>query len=163
MNCFAPFSDNVNLGLSESSGVNRGSVRELIEDAHVKSIPLAGAICAVAVVFYSAYTETYDGVGFVILLVFFVYFLNVKSGSWRGAAALSPTSGAAIHTPVREVAKGLASLVAGAVAVVIGLRVPDVRLGVAIALTAGVGAIVAFMLFVLRALNAWNSGSSGPL
>jgi hypothetical protein len=84
--------------------------------------------------------------------------LNLKSGSRRGAAALSPTSGEAIHTPIREFAKGLACIVAGAIGVVVGLRVPDVQLGVAIALTAAVVAIVAFMLFLLRTLHAWQSG-----
>lgn len=88
----------------------------------------------------------------------FAYFLNLKSGSRRGAAALSPTSGEAIHTPIREFAKGLACIVAGAIGVVVGLRVPDVQLGVAIALTAAVVAIVAFMLFLLRTLHAWQSG-----
>jgi hypothetical protein len=123
----------------------------------VKWIPIAGALCAVAIVFHSAYMRTYDGVGVVILLVFFAYFLNLKSGRRRGAAALSPTSGAAIHTPIREFANGLACLVAGGLGVAIGLRVPDVQLGVAIALTAAVAAIVGFMLFLLRAANAWNS------
>jgi hypothetical protein len=93
----------------------------------VKLIPIAGALCAVAIVFYSAYMRTYDGVGVVILLVFFAYFLNLKSGRRRGAAALSPTSGAAIHTPIREFANGLACLVAGGLGVASGLRVPDVQ------------------------------------
>ena len=124
----------------------------------MKPIPIAGALCAVAVVFYCAYTRTYDGVGLVILLVFFAYFLNLKSGGRRGAAALSPTSGEAIHTPIRELAKGLACLLGSiALAAVVGYAVSDMRLAVSIALTAVVVGIVAFMLFVLRAANAWNS------
>jgi hypothetical protein len=127
----------------------------------MKFIPVAGALCAVAVVFYCAYTRSYDGVGLVILLVFFTYFLNLKSGGRSGAAALSPTSGEAIRTPIRELAKALTCLLAGAVGVAIGLRIPRVRLGVAMAATAAVVAIVACMLFLLRAANAWNSRARG--
>lgn len=123
----------------------------------MKPLPIAGVLCAVAVVFYCAYTRTYDGVGLVILLVFFTYFLNLKSSSRRGAAARSPSSGEAIHLPIREFAKGLAFLLAGAIGVVVGLQIPDVQLGVAVALTAAVVAIVGFMLFLLRAANARNS------
>ena len=121
----------------------------------MKPIPIAGALCTIAVVFYCAYTRTYDGVGLVILLVFFAYFLNLRTGGRRGGAALSPTSG--IRAPVRELAKGLACLVAGAVGVVIGLRVPDVQLGLAIALTAVVVGLVAFVLFIFRSLSARQS------
>ena len=125
----------------------------------MKPISIAGALCAVAAVFYCAYTRTYDFVGLVILLVFFAYFLNLKSGRRRGAAALSASSGGAVHSPVRELTKGLACLVAGALGVVIGLQIADVQLGVALALTSAVAAIVGFMLFLLRAANARNSSA----
>ena len=46
----------------------------------VKRVPIAGVFCAIAVVFYCAYTRSHDGVGLAILLVFFTYFLNFKSG-----------------------------------------------------------------------------------
>jgi hypothetical protein len=108
-------------------------------------------------VFYSAYTRSPDAVGIVMLLVFFAYFLNLKSGQRRGNSLLSLTSNEAVGSPIREVAKALACLVAGALGVVIGLRVPDVQLGVAIALTAVVVGVVAFMIFLLQALNAWQS------
>lgn len=119
--------------------------------------PIAGALCGVAVVFYCAYTRSYDGVGLVILLVFFSYFLNLKLGSRSGAVVLS-SSYSQGASPLREVVKAVACLVAGAVGVAIGLKIPDIQLGVATALTALVIALVAFMLFVLRALNARNSG-----
>jgi hypothetical protein len=129
----------------------------------MKWIPIAGALCAIAAVFYCAYTRTYDFVGLLILLVFFAYFFNLKSGGRRGVSLPSPASGLAVRSPIREVGKGLACLAAGAVGVVIGLRVHDVQLGVAIALTAAVAAIVTFLLFLLRAANAWNFGGNGPL
>lgn len=122
----------------------------------MKVIPIAGALCAAAVVFYSAYTRSYDGVGLVILLVFFTYFLNLKSGRGRAASLPSSSSGLAVRTPIREFAKGLACLASGAIGVTIGLRIPDVKLGVAVALTAAVAGIVGFMLFAFRALNVWN-------
>jgi hypothetical protein len=120
----------------------------------VKLIPIASALCAVAAVFYCAYTRTYDFVGLVILLVFFAYFLNLKSEGRRDVSLPSPASVHAVRSPIWEVGKGLACLVAGAVGVVIGLHVPDVQIGVAIALTAAVAGIVAFMLFLLRAVTA---------
>lgn len=125
----------------------------------MKIIPIGGVLCAVAVVFSSAYTQTADGVGLVILLVFFTYFLNLKSGARGGA--LSPASGAVINSPIRELAKGLACLVLAAVVVAVGLKIPDVRLAVAVALTAAVAAIVGFMLFLMRAFSAWQSGKFG--
>lgn len=70
-----------------------GPGRPSYERANVKVIPIAGALCAAAVVFYSAYTRSYDGVGLVILLVFFTYFLNLKSGSGRAASLPSSSSG----------------------------------------------------------------------
>ena len=119
----------------------------------MKIIPIAGALGAVAVIFYCAYTRTYDAVGLVILLVFFTYFLNLKVGGLRGAEALSPARRVATNAPIRELGKGLGCLGGGALGVVVGLGIPEVQLGVAVALTAAVVGIVAFMLFVLRALG----------
>ena len=62
---------------------------------------------------------------------------------------LSPNSGSASRSSVRELAKGLACIVGGALGVGIGMKIPDVPFGVAIALTAVVVGIVAFMLFTL--------------
>jgi len=42
----------------------------------MKPIPIAGALCTIAVVFNCAYTRTYDGVGLVMLLVFFCLLLK---------------------------------------------------------------------------------------
>jgi hypothetical protein len=123
----------------------------------MKLLSIAGVFCAIAVVFYCAYTRSPDAVGIVMLLVFFAYFLNLKSGQRRGNSLLSLTSNEAVGSPIREVAKALACLVPGALGVVVGLRVPDVQLGVAIALTAVVVGVVAFMIFLLQALNAWQS------
>jgi hypothetical protein len=123
----------------------------------MRPLPIAGILCAVGALFYCAYTRSYEAVGPLILLVFFTYFLNLKSSQRRGASLPSPTSGQAVRSPIQEVAKGLACLVVGALGVVIGLRIPDVQFGVAIALTAMVVAVVAFMLFVMGAFNAWNS------
>jgi hypothetical protein len=91
--------------------------------------PIAGVFCAIAVVFYCAYTRSYDGMGLVILLVFFTYFLNLKSRERSRAAVLSPTSGSASRSPVRELAKGLACIAGGALGVGIGLKIPDVQMG----------------------------------
>jgi len=52
--------------------------------------------------------------------------------------------------------------VGGALGVGIGIKIPDVELGVAIALTAAVVGIVAFMLFLLRALNVLPFGGDNP-
>jgi hypothetical protein len=93
----------------------------------------------------------------VILLVFFAYFLNLKFGRRRRAAALSAGSGGAVHSPARELTRGLACLVAGALGVVIGLQIADVQLGLAIALTAVVVGLVAFVLFIFRSLSARQS------
>jgi hypothetical protein len=123
----------------------------------MKLLPIAGVLCAVAVLFYCAYTRSYEAVSVVILLVFFAYFLNRKSEA-RGVASFpSPTSGQVVRSPIREVAEGLACLVVGGLGVGIGLRVPGVQLGVALALTAAVTGILALVIFLLRTLNAWNS------
>jgi hypothetical protein len=124
----------------------------------VRPLQLAGVLCAVAVLFYCAYTRSYEAVSVLILLVFFAYFMNLKSGLRSPAPRLSPASDEAVLSPIRELAKGLAFLVAGGIGVGIGLALPDVRVGVALALTAAVTGVVAFVVCALRALGAWNSG-----
>jgi hypothetical protein len=124
-----------------------------------KLFQLAGVLCALAVLFYCVYTRSFDGASIVVLVVFFAYFYNLKLARRSAGSLPSPNSAQVARKPIRELAKGLGCLVGGgALAGVVGYVVPDVQLAVAIALTAVVGGIVAFMLFLLRALSAWQSG-----
>jgi hypothetical protein len=54
-----------------------------------KAIQLGGALSAVAALFYCVYTRSFDGVGIVILLVFFAYFYNLSYLSYRGGTSFS--------------------------------------------------------------------------
>jgi hypothetical protein len=125
-------------------------------DSHgAKATFFAGVLCAVAVLFYCVYTQSFDAVGLLILLVFFAYFRNLKFGSRGMSSPPSPAAGQVVRfSPLRELAKALGCLVAGGIGVGIGLRIPDVQMGVALALTAAVVGLVGFMLYLLRAATA---------
>jgi hypothetical protein len=56
----------------------------------VRLIQLAGALCVVAILSYCVYTRSYEAASVVILLVFFAYFLNLKSLGWAGLRSPPP-------------------------------------------------------------------------
>jgi hypothetical protein len=122
----------------------------------VKLIPVAGVLCWLAALFYFIYIKNYEAPGLLILVVFFGYFSSQLN--WGGSDGASNPfkflrQGGA--STLRELAKGLGCIVAGAaIAAVAGLTIPNVELAVAIALTAVVVGFVAFVLFLLRAFMA---------
>jgi hypothetical protein len=130
----------------------------------VRLIPVAGVLCWVAVLFYCIYIRNYEAPAFLILVVFFAYFFSQRR--WGGSDKASDPFKFLRQdggSPIRELAKGVGCLVAGsAIAAAAGLTIPNVELGVAIALTAAVVGIVGFVLFLIRAFSAWGS-SRGTL
>jgi hypothetical protein len=80
---------------------------------------------------------------------------QIRNSRWSFAPL--PASGQVVSLP-RELAKGLGCLVAaGVLAIGAGYSIPDSRLALSIGLTAVVVGVVAFVLFVLRALNVRRS------
>jgi hypothetical protein len=126
---------------------------------NVRLISVAGILCWIAALFYFIYIKNYEAPGFLILVVFFVYFLGQRKWSGSDNASnpfkfLQQDGG----SPIRELVKGLGCVVVGvAIAAAAGLAIQNVELSVAIALTAVVIGIVAFVLFLVRALRVVGS------
>jgi hypothetical protein len=114
---------------------------------------LAGIIGAVGVLFYCVYARQFETAAAVILIAFLAYFFHLRTGGGAAAALASPST-RVVRSPIRELTKGLTCVLAAAVAVDVALRVSDVKMGVAIALTAVVVGILGFMFFLARALGA---------
>jgi hypothetical protein len=129
-----------------------------IDDRNVRLVTVAGLVCWVAALFYCIYIKNYEAPAFLILAAFFVYFFSRRK--WSGSDnASSPFSflGQDGGPPIWELVKGLGCAAVGAaIAAAAGLTISNVELGVAIALTAVIVGIVAFVLFLIRALSAWS-------
>jgi hypothetical protein len=93
-----------------------------------------------------------------ILVAFFAYFIGKrKSGDSEKATDPFKALRESGSSPFRELAKGLAWLIGCLlVGLGIGMKIPDVQLGVAFALSVVVIGVVAFVLFLIRALSAWG-------
>lgn len=119
-------------------------------------IRFAIALGWVAALFYGLYVGNYELPAILILVAFFVYFMSLRN--WGEADTPTnplnflrqPSSSA-----IKELAKGLASLIGSLlVGLGIGMNIPEVQLGVAFALCIVVIGVVAFVLFLIRALSA---------
>jgi len=126
-------------------------------------IPIAIILCWVAALFCCIYIKNYQVPGFLVLALFFAYFSG--QGDWGASGkALKPFKFLRQHgsSPIRELSKGVGCIVGAAAITAAGLAIPNVDLGVAVALTAAMVGMVACMLFLLRAFSAWESGRGSP-
>lgn len=104
--------------------------------------------------FYCAYARYYDGVAIVILVAFFAFFKDrLSRGMRHGSLLPSPPAKETIRSPGLEIVKALGCLLAAAMGVGIAMTIPYGQLAVAFALTCTVSGIVAFMMFVMRAVG----------
>lgn len=114
-----------------------------------------------AALFYSVYVRNYEVPAILILAAFFVYFISQRKFS-DSEKATEPfkflRQGGS--SPIRELAKGLTWLIGCLlIGLGIGMKIPDVQLGVAFALCVVVIGAVAFVLFLIRALSALGLGN----
>jgi hypothetical protein len=122
-------------------------------------IRFAIALCWVAALFYCIYVGNYEAPAILILVAFFAYFISKrKSGDSEKGTDTFKFLRQGGSSPIRELAKGLAWLIGCLlIGLGIGMKIPDVQLGVAFALSVVVIGVVAFVLFLIRALSAWGS------
>jgi hypothetical protein len=119
-----------------------------------KYIRFGGILIAIAALFYFAYARFYDGVAIVILVAFFAFFKDRLSRGMRRSALLpSPLAKEKIRSPFLEIMKALGCLIGAGIGVGIAAILPYSQLSVAFALTCTVTGIVAFMMFMMRAVG----------
>ena len=111
-----------------------------------------------AALFYSIHARNYEAPAILILVAFFAYFISKRKPVHSGKATeLFKCLRQGGSSPIRELAKGLAWLIGCLlVGLGIGMKIPDVQLGVAFALSVVVIGAIAFVLFLIRALSAWD-------
>jgi hypothetical protein len=124
----------------------------------INFIRFAIVLCWVAALFYCIYVRDFEAAAILILGLFLAYFIGERK--WRGsekATDLFKFLQQRGSSPVRELAKGLASLIGCfLVSLGIGMTIPNVQLGVTFALFVVVIGTVAFVLFLIRAISAWG-------
>ena len=131
-----------------------------LKPGSVRLILVAVVLCWVAALFYCIYVRNYEAPAILILAAFFAYFISQRK---RGNSDKAPDPFKFLRqhggSPIRELGKGLACLIGSLVfGLGIGSVIPNVQLGVAFSLCAVVIGAVAFVLFLVRALDAWGSG-----
>ena len=123
----------------------------------MKFARIAGISVFIAALFWLVYAHYYEAAAGAILVVFLAYFISrVEPGLWSRSPCTVVPNGEPGRSPSREIGKGIVCLASGAaIGLGVGMRVPDVQVGVAFALTFVVSGVVAFVLFLMRALGSF--------